>query len=73
VILSIEVITSAKESLIHLLVFIVVGVPLRAATFLEIDALVIALMIVAFFIPFNQRTSESQCRRACFCSAIDFT
>lgn len=41
--------TGAKESLLHLLMFAEVGLPLLAALFLEINALVIALMIVCFF------------------------
>jgi hypothetical protein len=41
--------TGAKESLIHLLMFTEVGGPLLAALFLEINALVIALMIGCFF------------------------
>lgn len=44
----IEATAGAKESLIHLLMFAEIGVPLLAALFLEINALVIALMIVAF-------------------------
>ncbi|TGS50197.1 diguanylate cyclase, partial [bacterium M00.F.Ca.ET.179.01.1.1] len=42
--------TGAKESLIHLLMFAEVGIPLLAAMFLEVNALVIAVMIVAFFV-----------------------
>jgi hypothetical protein len=42
--------TGPKESLIHLLMFAEVGLPLLAALFLEINAGVIALMIVCFFI-----------------------
>lgn len=42
--------TGAKESLIHLLMFAEVGVPLLAAMFLEINALIIAVMIAAFLI-----------------------
>jgi hypothetical protein len=45
----IEKTAGPKESLIHLLGFAVVGVPLLAALFLEINALVLAVMIVAFF------------------------
>ncbi|TPI10968.1 diguanylate cyclase [Mesorhizobium sp. B4-1-3] len=45
----IESTTGAKESLIHLLMFVEVGIPLLAAMFLEVNALVIAVMIVAFF------------------------
>ncbi|RZL03436.1 MAG: diguanylate cyclase [Rubrivivax sp.] len=37
-----------KESLMHLLMFAEVGIPLLAALFLEINALVIALMLLAF-------------------------
>jgi hypothetical protein len=44
----IEETTGAKESLIHLLMFAEVAIPLLAALFLEINALIIALMIVAF-------------------------
>lgn len=39
-----------KESLIHLLMFAEVGIPLMAAIFLEINALVIGLMTAAFLI-----------------------
>ncbi|RVD60155.1 diguanylate cyclase [Mesorhizobium sp. M2D.F.Ca.ET.185.01.1.1] len=46
----IESTTGAKESLIHLLMFAEVGIPLLAAMFLEVNALVIAVMIVAFFV-----------------------
>ncbi|WP_027144352.1 hypothetical protein [Mesorhizobium sp. WSM3626] len=46
----IESTTGAKESLIHLLMFIEVGIPLLAAMFLDVNALVIAIMIVTFFI-----------------------
>ena len=45
----IESTTGAKESLIHLLMFAEVGLPLLAAIFLEINAGIILLMIVAFF------------------------
>jgi hypothetical protein len=41
--------TGAKESPIHLLMFAEAGIPLIVAMFLEINALIIALMIVAFF------------------------
>jgi len=44
----IEATTGYKESLIHLLMFSEVAVPLLAAIFLEINALVIALMIAGF-------------------------
>lgn len=46
----IESTTGAKESLIHLLMFAEVGVPLLAGMFLDINALIIAVMIVAFFV-----------------------
>jgi hypothetical protein len=46
----IEHTTGAKESLLHLLMFGEVAIPLVAALFLEINALVIAVMITAFFI-----------------------
>ncbi|WP_348643013.1 diguanylate cyclase [Mesorhizobium sp. B2-3-12] len=46
----IESTTGAKESLIHLLMFAEVGIPLLAAMFLDVNALVIAIMIVTFFI-----------------------
>ena len=46
----IETTTGAKESLIHLLMFAEVGVPLLAAMFLDVNALIIAAMIVTFFI-----------------------
>lgn len=46
----IETTTGAKESLIHLLMFAEAGVPLLAAIFLEINALVIGLAIIAFIL-----------------------
>ncbi|RUW87865.1 MAG: diguanylate cyclase [Mesorhizobium sp.] len=46
----IESTTGAKESLIHLLMFAEVGIPLLAAMFLEVNALIILLMIVAFLL-----------------------
>jgi hypothetical protein len=46
----IESTTGAKESLIHLLMFAEVGGPLLAGMFLNINALIIAMMIVAFLI-----------------------
>lgn len=46
----IESTTGAKESVIHLLMFAEVGVPLLAAIFFEINAGIILLMIVAFFV-----------------------
>jgi hypothetical protein len=51
----IETTTGAKESLLHLLMFAEIGLPLLAAIFLQINAGIIALMIVAFFI--HQATS----------------
>jgi hypothetical protein len=39
-----------KESLIHLLMFFEVATPILAAMFLEINAMIIATIIVAFFI-----------------------
>ena len=44
----IEITSGYKESLIHLLMFSEVAVPLLAAIFFEINALVIATMITAF-------------------------
>ncbi|CDX54182.1 conserved membrane hypothetical protein [Mesorhizobium plurifarium] len=44
----IEATTGAKESLIHLLMFVEVGIPLLAAMFLEINALIIAVMMIVF-------------------------
>jgi hypothetical protein len=44
----IESTTGAKESLIHLLMFVEVGIPLLAAMFLEINALIIAVMMIVF-------------------------
>ena len=44
----IEHTSGAKESLLHLLLFAEMGVPVLAAIFLEINALIIALMIVCF-------------------------
>jgi hypothetical protein len=46
----IETTTGAKESLLHLLMFAEIGLPLLAAIFLQINAGIIALMIIAFFI-----------------------
>ncbi|MBZ9706812.1 diguanylate cyclase [Mesorhizobium sp. ESP7-2] len=46
----IESTAGAKESLIHLVMFAEVGVPLLAAMFLDVNALVVAVMIVTFFI-----------------------
>jgi hypothetical protein len=47
---SIETTTGAKESVIHLLLFAEMAVPLLAVVFLEVNALVIALMLVAFLL-----------------------
>jgi hypothetical protein len=47
---AIETTAGPRESLIHILMFAEVGIPLLAALFLEIDALVIALMIGAFLL-----------------------
>jgi len=44
----IETTSGPKESLIHLLMFAEMGLPLLAALFLEINALVIAFMILMF-------------------------
>ncbi|MBZ9984601.1 MULTISPECIES: diguanylate cyclase [unclassified Mesorhizobium] len=46
----IESTTGAKESLIHLLMFAEVGIPLLAAMFLDVNALIILVMIVTFFV-----------------------
>src|SRR4051812_41093648 len=46
----IESTTGAKKSVIHMLMFAEVGLPLLAAIFLEINAGIILLMIVAFFV-----------------------
>ena len=45
----IESTTGAKESLIHLLMFAEVGVPMLAVLFLQVNALTIVVMIAAFF------------------------
>lgn len=42
--------TGAKESLIHLLMFFELGLPLLAALFLDINAGIILLMIVSFLV-----------------------
>ena len=47
---NIEITSGAKESVIHLLLFAEVGGPLLAVLLLEINALVIAFMIVMFFV-----------------------
>jgi hypothetical protein len=46
----IETTSGAKESMLHLLMFAEIGVPLLAAIFLQINAGIIALMIAAFFV-----------------------
>lgn len=46
----IETTSGAKESLLHLLMFAELGLPLLAAIFLEINAGIIAIMIAAFFL-----------------------
>jgi hypothetical protein len=46
----IETTTGAKESMLHLLMFAEIGLPLLAAIFLQVNAGIIALMIVAFFV-----------------------
>jgi hypothetical protein len=42
--------TGAKESLIYLLMFVEVGIPLMAALFLQINALAIVVMIAMFLL-----------------------
>jgi hypothetical protein len=46
----IEKTTGAKETLIHLLMLLEAGVPVATGLFLEIDPLVLAIMIAAFFL-----------------------
>ena len=46
----IETTTGAKESILHILMFTEAGIPLLAAMFLEINALIILIMIVALFL-----------------------
>lgn len=46
----IERTTGTKESILHSLMLAEVGLPLLAALFLEIDALLIALMVLAFVV-----------------------
>jgi hypothetical protein len=41
--------SGVKESLIHLLMFIEVAIPILAAMFLEINAMIIVVMLAAFF------------------------
>jgi hypothetical protein len=45
-----ETTTGAKESLLHLLMFAEIGLPLLAAMFLDVNGLIIAFMIVMFFV-----------------------
>lgn len=47
---NIETTAGPKESIIHLLLFAEVGAPFLAVLLLEVDALVLAFMIVMFFI-----------------------
>jgi hypothetical protein len=46
----IETSTGPKESLIHLLMFAEMGLPLLAAIFLQVNAGILLTMIVAFFL-----------------------
>ncbi len=46
----IERTTGAKETLMHLLMFAELGLPLAAAIFLQVNAAIFALMIAAFFV-----------------------
>jgi hypothetical protein len=46
----IETTSGAKESLLHLLMFAEIGFPLLAAMFLDINGLIIAFMILMFFV-----------------------
>jgi uncharacterized membrane protein len=46
----IETTSGVKESLLHIAQFAEVAVPILAALFLEINALIIALMIVCFLL-----------------------
>lgn len=46
---NIETTTGLKETYIHILMFLEMGLPLLGALFLDVNALVIALMIVLFF------------------------
>ena len=45
----IETTTGLKETYIHILMFLEMGLPLLSALFLEVNAFVIAFMIVLFF------------------------
>jgi hypothetical protein len=47
---NIEETSGIKESLIHLIMFAEVAIPLLAAMFLEINALIIAVMCIAFLL-----------------------
>jgi hypothetical protein len=42
--------SGSKESFIHLLMFVELGLPLLAAIFLEVNALIIAFMIIMFLL-----------------------
>ncbi|WAH52097.1 diguanylate cyclase [Pseudescherichia vulneris] len=46
----IERTTGVKETWIHILMFLEMGLPLLAALFLEVNALIIAVMIAMFFL-----------------------
>jgi hypothetical protein len=46
----IETTSGAKESLLHLVMFAEIGLPLLAAMFLDINGLIIAFMIVMFLV-----------------------
>jgi len=46
----IERTTGVKETWIHILMFLEMGLPLLAALFLEVNALIIAVMITMFFL-----------------------
>lgn len=46
---NIETTTGLKETYIHILMFVEMGVPLLSALFLDVNALVFAAMIVLFF------------------------
>lgn len=47
---NIQTTSGPKESLIHLLMFAEVGLPLLAAIFLDVNALIIAFMIAMFLL-----------------------
>nr|WP_202966897.1 hypothetical protein [Pantoea sp. 3.5.1] len=58
----IENTTGLKETWIHILMFLEMGLPLLSALFLEVNALVIAFMIVPFFLSRSHRTVGCQLR-----------